>query len=191
MNLRGLVNGAVQVVHPNSLLTVRLSTGAVDDDAGVPQPTYATPALFTGSIGGTVLTVSNLTQGQLQVGQQIAGAGIVPGTRIVFADSALGTFLVEPAQTVAPTAVTAERIVAGNVQPLNWRDLQQLDAINLGGTRNKIYLFGSINAIVRSAGNGGDLIIDPLGNVYLVATVAEQWPGWCAVFATLQNEVSP
>lgn len=77
----------------------------------------------------------------------------------------------------------------GQVQPLEWRDLQMLDGLNLQGTRRKIYLFGDIEGIVRVDRKGGDLITDPKGNVWLVAQVLETWENqWCSLAATLQNE---
>ena len=77
----------------------------------------------------------------------------------------------------------------GQVQPLEWRDIQMIDGLNLQGTRRKIYLFGAFEGIVRVDRKGGDLITDPKGNIWLVAVVAEHWENqWCAVIATLQNE---
>jgi hypothetical protein len=76
------------------------------------------------------------------------------------------------------------------VQPLGWRDLQQLDGLNLQGTRRKIYIHGEIDGIVRSENKGGDLIVVASGvnvGTWLVAQVLEAWPDWCCVAVTLQN----
>jgi len=79
--------------------------------------------------------------------------------------------------------VTAE----AQIQPMQYRDLQQTEGLQLSGTRRKIYLYGTANATVRVTEKGGDIIIDTDGNVWLTALVLEQWPDWCAVAVTLQN----
>lgn len=83
--------------------------------------------------------------------------------------------------------------VSAQVQSLTFRDLQQIDGLNLQGTRRAIYLNGDIEGIVRASNRGGDLIVMPDGTVWLVAMVLESWgaPGstdaWCKVVATLQD----
>lgn len=79
--------------------------------------------------------------------------------------------------------------VTGQVQPLMFRDIQQLDALNLQGTRRKIFINGQINGLIRPDNKGGDLITFPDDSVWLVAMVLEGWTtaGWCVVAATLQN----
>jgi hypothetical protein len=80
--------------------------------------------------------------------------------------------------------------MSAQVQPLQWRDLAQIDGLNLNGTRRKIYLKGEAEAIVRVSRKGGDLIVISGGvdaGTYLVAQVAEQWPDWCSVYATMQD----
>ena len=72
-----------------------------------------TPAIFTGSISGTALTVTVLpTAGTIAVGAVLTGAGITAGTKIV---SGAGTsWVVSPSQTVGSeqiTAMLAARIV--------------------------------------------------------------------------------
>ena len=54
-------------------------------------------AVFTGSISGTLLTVTGVTSGTIQVGQQLQGTGVIPGTVISQLGSGsggLGTYLV-------------------------------------------------------------------------------------------------
>ena len=60
---------------------------------------------FTGSIAGTVLTVTSLTQGHLYVGDQISGSGIAPGTIItaintVDPTNGTGTYSINTSQNV-------------------------------------------------------------------------------------------
>lgn len=88
--------------------------------------------------------------------------------------------------TYAP-AVT----VPAQVQALQYKDIEHMDALNIQGTRRAIYLYGRIDGLVRSTGKGGDLITITSGvnaGVWLVAVVAEQWPDWCKALCTLQNE---
>ena len=83
----------------------------------------------------------------------------------------------------------------GQVQALSFRDIQQLDGLNLNGSRKAIYLQGDVEGLVRVAGKGGDLITFPDGTVWLVATVLESWlnnlgnpaQGWVKVAVTEQN----
>jgi hypothetical protein len=84
----------------------------------------------------------------------------------------------------APVTVTAQ------VQALTFRDIMQVDGLNLQGTRRAIYLYGEVDGLVRVSQRGGDLITladGPNVGVWLVAQVLEQWPDWCKVAATLQN----
>lgn len=77
--------------------------------------------------------------------------------------------------------------VPGQVQALQYRDLQQLDGLNIEGTRRAIYINGHVNGLVRAENKGGDLITTPDGSVWLVALVLEDWPDWCKVAVTLQD----
>lgn len=81
----------------------------------------------------------------------------------------------------------------GGVQNLTFRDLQQIEALNLQGTRKAIYINGHIHGIVRKDKFGGDLITIENGEdagEWLVAMVLESWNGWCKVAATLQRRAS-
>jgi hypothetical protein len=81
----------------------------------------------------------------------------------------------------------------GQVQPITTRDLAQLDGINLGGVRWKIYLDGEVDSIVRPEGKGGDLIIIPTGRhvgTWLVVQVMEQFPDWvCAAIVQQSTNI--
>ena len=102
----------------------------------------------------------------------------------------LGDYLLNISQDeLMAVACDATFILIGQVQPMGWKDLQQIDGLNLQGTMRKCYLYGQVEAIVRADGKGGDLITDPSGKVWLVNNVLEDWTyaGWCAVVVTLQN----
>ncbi len=76
------------------------------------------------------------------------------------------------------------------VQSLGTDDLRQLDALNIQGSSRKIYLSGSVDAIVRVSKKGGDLVTLPDGSVWLTTHVLENWTtsGWCCVSVTLQDQ---
>lgn len=77
--------------------------------------------------------------------------------------------------------------VSGQIQPMSWKDLRQVEGINLNGTPQSIYLYGEADAIVRVKRKGGDLIVDSNNQTWLITLVTELWPDWCKVVATLQN----
>lgn len=77
--------------------------------------------------------------------------------------------------------------VSAQVQPLSYKEIQQVDGLNLQGTRKAFYLNGAVAGLVRVTGQGGDLIVLPDGTVWLVVLVSEQWPDWCRVVGTLQD----
>lgn len=75
------------------------------------------------------------------------------------------------------------------IQALSGDDLKQIANLNLQGTLRKGYFYGDVQAIVRAAGRGGDVIIRADSSVWLVTHVLETWANgaWCAVVLTLQN----
>lgn len=79
-------------------------------------------------------------------------------------------------------------VVRGQMQPLTYSDLQQMDSLNIQGTRRSIYLYGTADGVVRVKAKGGDIITTPDGFNWLVVLVVEQWPDWCKVAVTLQNK---
>lgn len=69
----------------------------------------ALPAVVTGSIAATTLTVSAVTSGTLVVGQVISGTGVTAGTTIVALGTGtggVGTYSVNASQTVASTTIS-------------------------------------------------------------------------------------
>ena len=90
------------------------------------------------------------------------------------------------------TPVFADPVtVAAQIQPLQFGDLQQIDSLNIQGTRRKIYLSGRVDGLVRPDNKGGDLVtfLDD-GTVWKVVLVSEQWPDWVCAFVTLQNSTA-
>ena len=67
-------------------------------------------ASFTGSIGGTTLTVSAITSGHIAIGQLIEGSGVTANTRVtglLTGTGGVGTYTVSNLQTVASTAMSS------------------------------------------------------------------------------------
>lgn len=83
--------------------------------------------------------------------------------------------------------------VPAQIQALSFGDLRQLDGLELNGEKRKIYLSGQFDAVNRPRATGGDLITFPDGNTWpfgtewLTVQSLEQWPDWCSLAVTLQN----
>lgn len=76
------------------------------------------------------------------------------------------------------------------MQPLQYRDLVQIDGLNIGGKRRAMYANGEWDAVVRSQQEGGDLVTLPDGSVWLLVFQFEDWnstAGWTKFCVTLQN----
>lgn len=195
MNLHGIVAPAIGVVNPLIPVTVRVSTGpSATSPGGVRTPTFATPGGFTATIADGIMTVTAQSVGTIQIGQTISGAGVTPGTEIAdfgTGTGGLGTYVLDrPSTVAAPVAMTAAYLLQAQIQPVTWRDIQQMEGLNLQGTRIKAYLFGKVDGLVRTTSKGGDLLIVPSGvwaGTYLVAQVLEQFPDWVCAALTLQN----
>jgi hypothetical protein len=197
MNLHGIAGPIVGSVNPQVPVAVRISTGPGATNAdGTQGKTYATPGAITASIAGTVLTVTAVASGALVVGAALADltAALLPGTtvtgQLTGTPGGTGTYSVNQSQTVASEAMTTSLTLVGQVQPLTANDLRQLDGINLGGVRWKIFLNGQVDAIVRPEKKGGDLIVISNGRhqgTWLIVQVLSQWPDWVEAAIVLQN----
>ena len=75
----------------------------------------------------------------------------------------------------------------GQLQPLSYDDVRQIEGLNIQGVRKKFYLNGSVSGLVRGRREGGDLITTPDGEVWKVAIVTEAWQDWTGGIVTLQN----
>ena len=79
--------------------------------------------------------------------------------------------------------------VAVQRQALTYKDLMQLDGLNLNGEKAAIYVSGDWRGVDRPAGRGGDLINMQDGTVWIVAQVLENWfstDGWAKLACTKQ-----
>lgn len=198
MNLHGIAAGYVGAVNPLIPISIRISTGyQTNEETFASAPTYATPGGLTASIADGILTVSAVSAGKLLERQTLTGAGVLPETQIVEqltgAEGGIGTYQLNRVyeSPITDVAMTSDLVLMAQVQPITWRDLQQMDGVNLGGTRRKIYINGTTDGIVRSLRKGGDLVTIAGGvnaGVWLVPQVLEQFPDWCCAAITLQNE---
>lgn len=200
MNLHGIASPYIGVVNPLIPVLLRASVGYAIDENFVQRPSYATPGAITAQIVAgrpSTLDVTAVASGFLAPGQTISGAGVVAGTQIVEQvtgdEGGVGTYLLDrtyPA-AVGLGAMTTSHVVMAQVQPLSWGDLQQLDGLNLNGTRRKVYLNGVTESVVRSLRKGGDLIEIAGGvnaGVWLCVQIVEQFPDWVSAAIVLQNE---
>lgn len=195
MNLHAIVSGAIGVVNPHIPVALQINSGwtVAAGSGGARVPAYQTPGAMTASIAAGVMTVTAVTAGVLAAGQTVLGAGVAAGTEILevlSGNGGIGTYKIFPEQAVASEAMTTALTVMAQVQALTFRDLQQIDGLNLQGTRRAIYLYGKVQGINRAENKGGDLITVAAGDAagkWLVAEVLEQWPDWVKVACTQQQ----
>ncbi len=119
----------------------------------------ASPAIVTGSISGTTLTVSAVTSGTLKIGQTIEGTGVTDGTIItafVSGSGGAGTYTVSASQTVSSTTIYA----------INWSVLPSTDgAFEGGGTvdiSDNYFVYNKPNSQLWAASDLLSPITDPL-----------------------------
>lgn len=201
MNLHSIVSPAISAINPKFPVTVQTSTGDVAGAGGVRAPQYATPGSFFGSIKGNILTVLTVNAGVLLTDQTVFDeqGNVLAGTMIVSqvdgVPGAQGDYVVSQSQTVTDEVMQTALVLQAQVQPVTWRDIQQMEGLNLGGVRWKAFLYGQVDSLVRPEKKGGDLLTIPAGNrhagTWLIAQVLEQWPGWVSAAITLQNSPPP
>jgi hypothetical protein len=98
-------------------------------------------------------------------------------------------YATNPDGTRAPSYATPVSIQV-QMQALQYRDLMQLEGLNIQGVRQAMYINGNIEGVDRASQRGGDLITLPDNSVWLVALVLEDWygtDGWTKVAVTKQD----
>lgn len=76
------------------------------------------------------------------------------------------------------------------MQAMTYRDLVQIDGLNINGEKRAMYINGTWEGVARPDGRGGDLITLPDSSVWLVVQVLENWgyqDGWTKVAVVKQN----
>jgi hypothetical protein len=139
-----------------------VGTYTVSDSQTVASTTInatAAPAIVTGAISGTTLTVSAVTSGTLKIGQTIEGTGVTDGTIITAfgtGSGGAGTYTVSASQTVSSTTIYA----------LNWTVLPANDGpFEGGGTvdiTDNYFVYNKPNSQLWAASDLLSPITDPL-----------------------------
>jgi len=139
-----------------------VGTYTVSDSQTVASTTInstSAPAIVTGSISGTTLTVSAVTSGTLKIGQTIEGTGVTDGTIITAfgtGSGGAGTYTVSASQTVSSTTIYA----------LNWTVLPSNDGAFEGGVTVDIsdnyFVYNKPNSQQWAASDLLSPITDPL-----------------------------
>lgn len=91
--------------------------------------------------------------------------------------------------TRVPTYAVAVEMQA-QVQALQYKDLMQLDGLNINGEKRAMYVSGNWTGVDRPDQKGGDLITLEDGTVWLTALVLENWyamDGWVKLAVVKQN----
>lgn len=208
LNVAAVLTGSLQVgdivsgsdgVHslPTSTSILAQLTGPA---GGAGTYTISAPAVLqscTVTASSTVLNVSAVSAGSLQVGQTLADgtAALVKGTQITGqasgAPGGAGLYSVSRSQTVAAEAMTTSLVLLAQVQPVPTGSLQHMDSINVQAQYKALYYNGAIDGTVRVALKGGDIVIRQRdGSVWLVTSDNEDFyatSGWSRVLITLQN----
>jgi len=70
-------------------------------------------------------------------------------------------------------------------QELSFKELKQIEGLNLQGIFCTVYLEGQIFGVDRGTAKGGDKFVFN-SQTWLVVAVPEQWPDWCKVILCLQ-----
>lgn len=99
-------------------------------------------------------------------------------------------YTTSPDGTQVP-AYTSETFQA-QVQALAFKDIQQMDAVNVQGVRRAVYVPAQIAGVIRVDGKGGDILVFPefpggQDRNWLAAVVLETWDTWTKVGVTLQD----
>ena len=176
LTVTSVLSGTIAVGHAifgqgiaqNTVITA-LGTGSggvgtytVSDSQTVTSTTInsvSAPAIVTGAISGTTLTVSAVTSGTLKIGQTIEGTGVTDGTIIKAfgtGSGGAGTYTVSASQSVSSTTIYA----------LNWTVLPSTDgAFEGGGTvdiTDNYFVYNKPNSQLWAASDLLSPITDPL-----------------------------
>jgi len=111
-------------------------------------------------------------------------AAVNPETRVQMYRSLGYKLLDDGTQTpvyAPPVSISAQ------VQQLSWKDLQQVEGLNLSTVSWSVIIPGQWSSVTRPSGHGGD-IAKFREHTWLVVAVLEEWPGWSRIAVTLQND---
>jgi len=80
--------------------------------------------------------------------------------------------------------------IKAQLQPMGYKDLAQVEGLNLGGEKRAMYVNQDIHAVMRPDGQGGDLIVLNDGSTWLVVMPLEnfyQTSGWTKIAVVRQQ----
>ena len=102
---------------------------------------------------------------------------------------------VDPVTAISTPQYAPSQNLWAQIQPLSTDQLAHMEQLNIQGVLREVRINGAIATAVREDGTGGDLLIFPelpggALREWLVMTVTEQWPQWCAVIVRLQNDLT-
>ena len=107
----------------------------------------------------------------------------VIGSYLASTGSTTGNDGTRTATFATPVAIAIQK------QALQYRDLVQLEGLNLNGEKCAMYVSGNWEGVARPEGKGGDMINLPDGSIWLVVLLLENWfstDGWAKVACTRQ-----
>jgi hypothetical protein len=186
----------VNVLPPGTTISAQIS----GQPGGTGLYQISVPAVLNScevTAASTVLNVTATVAGVLQPGQQLYDQGgvLLPGTTItgrLNGAGQVGTYSVGKPQTVASETMTTGFILTAQIQPLSFRDLAQLDGVNLSGEHKALYVNGRLDGVVRPRLKGGDVVTTRDGAVWLVVQILESWSAtanWTKAVIMLQSDV--
>lgn len=132
------------------------------------------PSTFLASVAGSQMIVSSMIAGAVAPGQDLAGRGIAPGTRVVGYEDGFGgtgTYCVRPQQSVqGDVQITATMTLPGRVQPLD-----SVDQLLLAGEAadQALYLSGAVERLGVST-----IVQLPDGSSWRAVAELGRWAGW-------------
>lgn len=83
------------------------------------------------------------------------------------------------------TPTYSDTPVSVQLQALGYKDLQQIDGLNMQGVVKAAYVNGNFNGVNRPKNQGGDLLVVGT-DTWLIVQPLEEWPGWCKFVVNLQ-----
>jgi len=158
------------------------------DDHTIDLTVVDSTASFTGSIAGTLLTVTAVASGRIRNLTAISGSGVTAGTKITGFEAGLtgrggiGTYRVGTSQTVSSTSMAqasqvrglAFRSGADNNQVIGQKFLNTLSSLGDSGSGNSYRLIGSTtyNPPSLSDGTGTTTTVNVAGAKLGMAAIA-------------------
>lgn len=100
-----------------------------------------------------------------------------------------GTMKISTGYTTSPSGTRTPAfntlIVSVQIQAMGYKDLQQIDGLNLQGVLRAVYVKGNFNGVNRPKQQGGDMLV--IGaDTWLIVQPLEEWADWSKFVVNLQ-----